>query len=480
LPVCLLLLARPVLAATDLQGDFTGQLGPLTLNLHFKRSAEGTLSATLDSPNQGALGIPCADIVIDGNQLSFKVPSVGGAWTGAIEQEGTVLAGQWTQGSTFPLKFNRGTPQAPTPPKQPTFDPALAPVTSAAEMERVLRRDLERSLKSGNLAADTGVGVSIGIVFNGERRVFAVGAAQPTSLFEIGSITKTMTGLMLAQMSAQGQAQPGQALRELLPAGTVPKPAGEEISLLDLVTHRSGLPRMPDNFAPKDPANPYADYGVTNLYQFLSSHGVQRPAQPEFAYSNLGFGLLGQALANRAGVDYPKLLEQLVLTPLCMRDTAVVLDARLQTRFIQGHSRARTPAHAWDLTALAGAGAVRSTADDMLSYLAAQLTPDKTCVSKAASARTLPAAIRQSHELQAKSMQESSIGFAWMFNPASGNYWHNGATGGYSSFALFNPKGNYAAVVLTNLGPGMGGSFADSIGGHLSQRFAGKPALTLD
>ena len=128
-------------------------------------------------------------------------------------------------------------------------------------------------------------------------------------MFEIGSITKVFTGLMLAQMIEQGSVRPETPVRELLPKDTVAKPKGAEITLLDLVTQHSGLPRLPDNMKPADPNNPYADYRAENLYQFLGKHGVAKPDKPAFLYSNLGMGLLGQALANRAETSYAELLK---------------------------------------------------------------------------------------------------------------------------------------------------------------------------
>jgi CubicO group peptidase (beta-lactamase class C family) len=135
-------------------------------------------------------------------------------------------------------------------------------------------------------------------------------------------------------------------VRELLPPGTVAKPTGDEITLLDLATQHSGLPRMPGNFRPVDPTNPYVDYSAANLYAFLARQTVAKPAQTQFLYSNLGFGMLGQALSNRAGASYPFLLAQEVTGPLGLIDTAVSLSPAQQTRFIPGHDHDHHPAHA--------------------------------------------------------------------------------------------------------------------------------------
>src|SRR5271166_5725974 len=140
----------------------------------------------------------------------------------------------------------------------------MAPVP-AAQLQAVLSKDLTEALTSGALAPSTGAGVTIGIVDHGEKQVFSYGTSKPDSIFEIGSITKTFTGLALAQMVEQGKVKFDEPVRQLLPAGTVAKPAGIEITLLDLATQHSGLPPMPDNFNPADKDNPYADYKAAGL-----------------------------------------------------------------------------------------------------------------------------------------------------------------------------------------------------------------------
>lgn len=359
------------------------------------------------------------------------------------------------------------------------FDGAQ-PAATAQTLQSVLDQDFAEALKSGELAPSTGNGVVIAVVEHGIRRVFSYGAAKPDSIFEIGSISKTFTGLILSQMVEQGKVRFDDPVRALLPPRTVAKPEGPEITLLDLATQHSGLPRMPDNFIPGDPANPYADYHAANLYAYLAKHGVAKPADAGFLYSNLGFGLLGQALANRAGKPYPQLLLDQVTGPLQMPDTVVALSPSQQARFLAGHDGAHRPAHAWDLDAFAGAGAIRSTATDMLTYVEAQLHPDKLRLDKSfPAAKTISAALIQQHALRADSFGGQKIALAWLFDPATGNYWHNGATGGYSSYAFFNPAGDYGAVVLLNMSIGDKGSYADRIGQHISARMAGKAAISL-
>src|SRR5208283_869481 len=449
----------------------------LRIQLQVKSDASGKESCSADSLDQGAMGLECAHVVLEGNNFSFDVPVVNGRWSGTLSADGKTLTGTWTQGQPLPLNFERQAVASSLPPAPPpTYDAAMAPVP-AAQLQAVLSKDLAQALTSGALAPSTGAGVTIGIVDHGEKQVLAYGTAKPDSIFEIGSITKTFTGLLLAQMVEQGEVKYDEPVRELLPAGAVAKPAGSEITLLDLATQHSGLPRMPDNFRPADSSNPYADYRAADLYAFLAKHGVAKPTDATFLYSNLGFGLLGQALVDRAGVPYSELLRNEITGPLGMKDTVVGLSAEQQLRFITGHDAAHHPAHAWDLDALAGAGAIRSTAADMLTYLQANLHPDKlpSTVTQPPNGKTLPAALAQSHELRADALPGMRIALAWAYVPATGSYWHNGGTAGYSSFTFFNPKADYAVIVLLNTS----GHFADRLGQHIAQRLAGMPAISL-
>jgi CubicO group peptidase (beta-lactamase class C family) len=451
----------------------------LRIQVTVKSDSGGKEYCSVDSLDQHAFGLECANVALKGKDFSFDVPVVNGKWSGKLSADGKRLTGSWTQGSPLALNLTRQTTaitaKAPPP---PTYDAAMPPV-AAADLQAVLAKDLEAALKNGQLAPSTGAGASIGVVEHGVGEVFAFGAARTESIFEIGSISKTFTGLILAQMIAQGKVKLDEPVRELLPPGTVAKPDGAEITLLDLVTQHSGLPRMPDNFKPKDGDNPYAEYRAANLYAFIAKHGVAKPADAPYLYSNLGFGLLGQALADRAGVGYPELLRQEVTDPLGLQDTTIALSPQQQSRFIAGHDAAHRPAHAWDLVAMAGAGAIRSTAGDMLTYIGANLHPESVKDAPGADGRTLTAALIASHELREDAFAGQRIAFAWHYEPETGNYWHNGATGGYSSYAFFNPKGDYAAVVLLNTSVGEDGSFADRLGKHISQRLAGKPAISL-
>jgi CubicO group peptidase (beta-lactamase class C family) len=459
----------------------------LRIQITVATDAGGRGVCTLDSLDQGAMGLSCANVSYSQRSFSFDVPPVKGRWAGKLSDDGKSLSGEWIQVTRLPLDFVRqdGPISAPQRPLE-TLLPAMAPV-DAAGMQAVLDRDFEQALKSGILAPQTSAGVTIGVLRGGVRRVFSYGTAKPDSIFEIGSVTKTFTGLILAQMIEQGKARLDEPVRELLPAlgqarsDSQAASDSREISLLDLVTQHSGLPRLPDNFKPSNLRNPYADYHAADLYQYVAQHGLRKPAEAPFLYSNLGFGLLGHALSNRAGVSYARLLEQEITGLLGLADTVVSLSPEQQSRLIQGHTAAYQDAGPWNLDSLAGAGAIRSTADDLLVYLEANLHPEKLPLSKSASpgAHTLADAIKLSHEQRNTASPGMHIAFAWLQVDANGTFWHNGATGGYSSFVFFNPREDYAGVVLVNRTVGTQGSAADLIGQHVSQRLAGRPAISL-
>jgi serine-type D-Ala-D-Ala carboxypeptidase/endopeptidase len=453
-----------------------GQQVQLRLQLHLEMAAT---KCSLDSIDQKASGIGCKVVALKGDKLSIDFPTLSAKLSGSISADDKTLTGTWTQGTTaLPLVMERQK-EAATVPKV-AMDPAMPPI-GVADLKAVLDRDFAQALKDGALAPSTHTGVTIGVVQHGVQRIFSYGTAKDDSVFEIGSITKTFTGLILAQMVEQGSVRLDEPVRELLPPGTVAKPAsGAEITLLDLSDQHSGLPRMPDNFHPADANNPYADYDTKLLYGFVAKQGVALPPDAKFGYSNLGVGLLGQALADRAKTSYSTLLHEQITGPLKMSETGIALTPEMKARFIEGHDVENNPAHAWDLDALVGAGGIRSTAADMLIYLEAQLHPDRLPASVVATpnGKTLPAAIAKSQVIHADVGGGMHIALNWFHSDETGSYWHNGGTGGYSSFAAFNPEKDFAIVVLSNVAPGAD-SMTDTLGKHVEQRLRGVAAVSL-
>ena len=306
---------------------------------------------------------------------------------------------------------------------------------------------------------------------DGSRRVYAYGdgghGRAPTgeSVFEIGSITKAFTGILLAEMAARGEVRLDQPVATLLPPGTrVPERNGKAITLEDLSTQSSGLPRLASNMPFADPADPYADYSDSLLFAFLASYALTRDPGAQYEYSNLGVGLLGNALARKAGKPYETLIRERILAPLNMNETGITLTPALRARVAQGHSAEGVPAGLWDLTSLAGAGALRSTANDMLVFLAANINGVPGTLGNAIATAREPRRPAGGPVLK--------IGLGWHILTKNGQsiVWHNGGTGGYRSFAGYDPDRKIGVVVLTN-----SANDSDDIGFHLMN-----PANPLD
>ena len=217
---------------------------------------------------------------------------------------------------------------------------------------------------------------------------------------------------------------------------------GKAITLRHLTMQNSGLPRLPDNMPYADPEDPYADYTEQNLLDFLAGYELPRDPGAEYEYSNLGVGLLGHVLARAAGKDYETLLRERILDPLGMDDTAIALSPAMQARFATPHDPFMRPTKPWALPSLAGAGAMRSTAGDMLKFLAAALHP--------ASPLAPAMAMTLSDRLGEADKQQTALG--WMVgHPPSGEIvFHGGGTGGFRSFMVLQPAKSRAVVALTN------------------------------
>jgi D-alanyl-D-alanine-carboxypeptidase/D-alanyl-D-alanine-endopeptidase len=330
---------------------------------------------------------------------------------------------------------------------------ALLPL-AAADRKAAIDQLVQPCIESGTLP-----GVVVGVFEDGKTQIFAYGKAAPDSIFEIGSITKTFTTTALAVMVERKMVALEDPVRKYLPADAVPPGEGPEIRLIDLATQTSGLPRMPNNFHPKDQTNPYVDYSPQLLYEFLGKNSLKLKPNAGFLYSNLGMGLLGHALSLRYGKSYEAMITDLVASPLGMNDTRVTLTEEMQKRLATGHDADGRPVHNWDLDALAGAGAIRSSAADMLRYLQGHIEPPEK----------LKAAIELAHVKRAQVGGGTNIALAWFIKPDGKTYWHNGGTGGYTAYASFNIQTRSGVIVMINAS----GTLMDQIGDRVEHLLAG-------
>jgi CubicO group peptidase (beta-lactamase class C family) len=307
-------------------------------------------------------------------------------------------------------------------------------------------------------------GIVVGLLEpDGRTRVIAYGDPGPghppldgNSVFEIGSISKVFTATALAELVQQGKVSLDDPVQKYLPSSVhVPSRNGKQITLGNLAEQNSGLPRMPNNFRPANPANPYVDYGSAQLYEFLNGYQLPRDPGAEFEYSNVGVGLLGHALARATGKSYEEMVRSLVWAPLGMTHTAITFTPWMQEHLVPGHDEQGNVVSNWDLDALAGAGAIRSTANDMLKFAGANLHPERGPLGRAM-------AFAQQVRAKAGAM---GIGLNWfsLYAGADTIVWHNGGTGGYRTYLGVLPSRKMAVVVLTNTG----GTGADDIGMHL-------------
>jgi CubicO group peptidase (beta-lactamase class C family) len=294
----------------------------------------------------------------------------------------------------------------------------------------------------------TAVGFVVGVMQGGKTRFLSYGetakgartAPDPDTVYEVGSVTKVFTCTLLADMVERGLMKLDDPVQQYLPINVkMPMADGKPIRLVDLATQTSGLPRMPDNFAPADPGNPFADYGQRQLFAFLNGHTLRR-SPGTYEYSNLGMGLLGVVLARRAGCSYEQLLSDRITRPLGLADTRITLDDRLRRRLAPPYNAALEPERNWDFQAIAGAGAVRSTARDLLKFAQANL----------AGGGPLEKAFRLAQTKRCDAIGGPAMGLGWHLARDGITRWHNGMTGGYHTWLATVPGRGIGVVVLAN------------------------------
>lgn len=313
-------------------------------------------------------------------------------------------------------------------------------------------------------------GLVVGVIDEDGPRTFGYGRFSETNsdtpdgdtVFEIGSMTKAFTGTLLADAVTRGDVALNDPVQQYLPEAVKLNltKSGKPITLAHLASHVSGLPRMPANFHPADGRNPYADYTVEQMYAFLRDFEPLREPGAKYEYSNFGMGLLGQVLAARENKTYEQLLHARVLTPLGMKDTHIATGADARSRLAPGHNPDGDPLPNWDWDALVACGGVRSTANDILKFLAANMDPEGPIADAAKLAR----------KPLAKAMPGNEVALGWHVARKGALVWHNGQTGGYHSYCGFVPEKKVAVVVLSNTGTGL----VDELGVKLIDQLLGR------
>lgn len=330
----------------------------------------------------------------------------------------------------------------------------------------VIGQDVDQVLADRLKISPIGSSISAAVIDQNSTKFYNAGktskqpdasSADQSTVYEIGSITKVFTGILLAEAIKRGEVKLDDPISKYLPATVkTPKFNGKEITLLDLTTQSSGLPSLPDDFKPVDPLNPYADYTVQRLYDFLGRVELKHEIGIKFEYSNLGVGLLGHILASQANMRYEDLVKSRILKPLGMNDTAITFSPSMRSRLAAGHDMAGKPTPNWDLPTFAGAGALRSTASDMAKFVSANLGLTKSPISDS---------IAEAQKVRRKfDGSPVSISFNWITTRSADRdiIWHNGGTGGYRTFVGMDLERKKGVFVATNSADSV-----DDLGFHL-------------
>lgn len=318
------------------------------------------------------------------------------------------------------------------------------------------------------IAKKAHINLVIGIIQGDERwtkgwgvihspKLNQTGHPDERTLYEIGSTTKVFTTTLLSLLVEQEKLKLTTPINQL---GAAYQRLPDAVTLESLATHTSGLPRLPSNLAKsirQDQQNPYAAYTVDDLYEYLQSYdGKPGKTAGTISYSNLGVGLLGHILAEQLGQSYEEVIVQHICNPLGLSDTRITLTDEQQARFAIGYSESEKPVKPWDLPTLSGAGALRSTASDLLTLLAANLHVEQSVIATA---------ILNTHQLRHKTFAFTP-GVAGLIEKAANVaqrfrgqplvvYNHMGVT--LSWFVEYLPSLDYSAY-----------TFAGGTGGHRS------------
>ena len=332
-----------------------------------------------------------------------------------------------------------------------------SPAARASELGAI-PQDVKEAVRA-RVDAGRNVGIVIGVVTDqgtsfyayGARSVAGGAAVDETTLFEIGSVGKLFTALLLADAVERGDVSLEDPIDNDLPPQVVPpSQAGRPIRYQDLATHTSGLPAIPENLDPADWDNPYADYTVEKLYEAISNR--QLTTLGAYAYSNLGFGLLGHLLELRYGASYEELVVDRICDVLGLADTRATLSDEQRSRTATGY-RDGKPFPIWSNPTLAGAGCLLSTATDLSIFVAAQLGLVES---------PLHTAMQSTHRLRVYHPYPVALGWHQRGTLTKNIFEHHGATGGCWSYVGFVAEDRIGVVVLTN-------TYADSddLGVHI-------------
>lgn len=297
-------------------------------------------------------------------------------------------------------------------------------------------------------------GITVAVIKNGKVETYSYGESKKgkkqlpdvnKTMFEIGSISKTFTAILLADEVVKGKMSLEDPISKYLP-DSIPNMVfnGIPITLKTLSNHSSGFPRLPMNLYQKgdDANNPYQNYDEKRMFTYLKNFKPYREVGVNYDYSNFAVGLLGNILARQNSTNYEQLLTEKICKPLEMKHTKITIQGTDNQYFAQGYDEKGKEAHTWDLNTLAGAGGIRSTTNDMVKYVEANM-------NKA------PKRLQDAIGLTQKttfSQGQNVIGLGWHFTTGKNHTitQHSGGTGGFRSFVGFDKERQIGVVVLSN------------------------------
>ena len=338
---------------------------------------------------------------------------------------------------------------------EPTKDSIISNVETKSDLDLFVD-SVARKYAKQNAAQSLAVAVihknKINTFFYGETSKGNQVLPDANTLYEIGSLTKTFTASLLADMVNKGIVNLEDSIATYLPDSVAQNPFIQKITFKMLANHTSGLPRMAENYnqyPDYSPNNPYAGYERKDLFAFLKNY--QNEAEPGnvYEYSNVAYGLLGELLVEIGKKPYMQLINELILGPLEMKSTTDQIDKK-NTNIAIPHDGSGQQVPFWDFKALSAAGSLKSNLNDMLRYTIAQLTYPESSIQQA---------MNLTKQFTFNVNPTSDIGLAWHMNMIEGliYYHHNGATKGSNTFVGFVPDEKSVVIILSNSDLGVQG-----------------------
>ena len=327
---------------------------------------------------------------------------------------------------------------------------AVAAPQSVAAQHFPSAEELEAMVKQ-RVDAGRGMAMVLGVIeADGSTKIVHYGdagegarALDTRSVFEIGSITKVFTGVLLADAVERGEVALEDPVSKYLPSEvSVPSRDGRQITLLDLATHRSSLTRMPTNMIPTGDGA-YPTYTIAMMYEYLSSHELRRDIGAEYEYSNIAVALLGHVLERATGKTYEQLLRERILDPLGMSTTSTRVEGAVREWMTVGHDQMGLVAPYRNWPQLPAMGALRSNAEDLLRFVAANTGSPTSSIERS---------MRSSHEVRNTIDASTEIGLNWHVMKIGDRRIvnHGGATQGFRAFLGFDPDAEVGVVLLAN------------------------------